>query len=107
MALALNARVPKKKQLRLFVNLVYMGTRAGRRITGFPQAAQQYFGKDFQNLTDQEYLALVAMIVAPAKYSPRTHSGENAIRVARIRGILAGTCKPASRSDVEYIACSQ
>jgi membrane carboxypeptidase/penicillin-binding protein len=106
-ALAFNARVPKDKQLRLFVNLAYMGTRNGRRITGFPQAAQEYFGKDCQNLTDQEYLALVAAIVAPAKYSPATHPGENAARVARIRGILAGTCKPASHSDVEYIACSQ
>ena len=106
-AMAFNARVSKDRQLRLFVNMAYMGTHNGRRVTGLSQAAQEYFGKDFQNLTDQEYLALVAVIVAPEKYSPAIYPGENENRVARIRRIIAGTCKPASHSDVEYIACAQ
>ena len=106
-AVALNARVSKDQQLRLFVNLAYMGTHNGRDITGFSQAAQEYYGKDFQNLTDQEYLALVAVLVAPAKYSPVTHPGENENRVARIRRIIAGSCKPVNHSDVFYVACAQ
>ena len=106
-AVAFNARVSKERQLRLFVNMAYMGTHNGRRVTGFSQAAQEYFGKDFQNLTDQEYLALVAVIVAPERYSPAIHPSENENRVARIRRIIAGTCKPASHSDVEYMTCAQ
>jgi len=50
-ALAFNARVSKDQQLRLFVTLAYMGIHNGREITGLSQAAQEYFGKDFQNLT--------------------------------------------------------
>jgi membrane carboxypeptidase/penicillin-binding protein len=106
-ALAFNARVPKEKQLQLFVNLAYMGNRDGRRIVGFSQAAQEYFGKDFQNLTDEEYLTLVAMLVAPGKFSPATHLADNRERVMRIRRVLAGTCKPVDHADVEYVACGQ
>jgi len=105
-AVAFDARVSKDQQLRLFVNLAYMGMHNRRGITGFSQAAQEYFGKDFQNLTDQEYLALVALLVAPARYSPATQAGENENRVARIRRVIAGTCKPASHSDVYYMDCS-
>jgi len=38
-ALAFNSRVPKNEQLRLFVNLAYLGTRNGHPIVGFSQAA--------------------------------------------------------------------
>jgi membrane carboxypeptidase/penicillin-binding protein len=107
MALAFNARVPKDEQLRLFVNLAYMGTRNGHSVIGLSQAAREYFGKNFQALTDEEYLALIATIVAPEKYSPASHLAENEYRVMRIRLVLAGTCKPASQSDVEYSGCGQ
>lgn len=107
MAIALNARVSKDEQLRLFVNLASMGRHNGRAINGFSPAAQEYYGKDFQNLTDQEYLSLVAVLVSPATYSPAAHPAENENRVARIQKILAGTCKPVSHSDVFYIACAQ
>jgi membrane peptidoglycan carboxypeptidase len=106
-AVAFNARVSKDEQLRLFVNLAYMGTRNGHPIVGFSQAAQEYFGKDFQNLTDDEYLSLVAVLLAPERYSPITHLTANQERVARIRRLIAGTCKPTGLADVEYVACSQ
>jgi len=106
-ALAFNARVPKEEQLRLFVNLAYMGTRNGHSVIGFSQAAKDYFGKEFQALTDEEYLALVALLVAPERYSPVTHQAESEQRVARLRRVLAGTCKPTSQSDVEYSSCGQ
>ena len=106
-ALAFNARVSKEKQLQLFVNLAYMGTHNGHSVIGLAQAAKEYFGKDFQDLSDNEYLALVALIVAPEKYSPATHLAENEQRVVRIRRVLSGTCKPVSQSDVEYSTCRQ
>jgi membrane peptidoglycan carboxypeptidase len=99
--------VPKDEQLRLFVNLAYMGTSNGHSIVGFSQAAQAYFGKNFQNLTDEEYLSLVAVLVAPERFSPRMHPAENKQRVARIRRLLAGSCAPTGHSDVEYVACAQ
>jgi membrane peptidoglycan carboxypeptidase len=106
-ALAFSARVPKDEQLRLFVNLAYMGTPNGHSIVGFSQAAHEYFGKNFLDLTDEEYLSLVAVIVAPERFSPEMHPAENKQRVTRIRRLLAGSCAPAGHSDVEYVACAQ
>jgi membrane peptidoglycan carboxypeptidase len=106
-AVAFNARVPKDEQLRMFINLAYMGTRNGHHIVGFSQAAQEYFGKDFRTLTDDEYLSLVAVLVAPERYSPAKHPAANQERVARIHRLIAGTCKPTGLADVEYARCSQ
>ena len=106
-ALAFTSRVPKNEQLRLFVNLAYMGTRNGHPIVGFSQAAQEYFGKNFQALTDEEYLSLVAVLVSPERYSPATHLAANQERVTRIHRLIAGTCKPNGLTDVEYVGCSQ
>jgi membrane peptidoglycan carboxypeptidase len=106
-ALAFNLRVPKDEQLRLFANLVYMGNNNHHPVLGFSQAAQEYFGKNFQDLTDDEYLSLVSTMVAPEEYSPRAHRIENKQRVTRIRRLLAGSCAPSGHSDVEYPACAQ
>ncbi|HEX6803858.1 MAG TPA: biosynthetic peptidoglycan transglycosylase [Terriglobales bacterium] len=106
-AVAFNSRVSKDEQLRLFVNLAYMGERNGRPVVGFSQAAQEYFGKNFQALTDEEYLSLVAVLVSPERYSPTTHLAANRERVTRIHRLIAGTCKPNGLTDVEYVGCSQ
>lgn len=84
-----------------------METYNGHSIEGFSQAAQEYFGKSFQELTDEEYLSLVAVIVAPEQFSPKIHPAENKQRVMRIRRLLVGSCVPAGHSDVEYVACAQ
>ena len=106
-AVAFSSRVPKNEQLQLFVNLAYMGTLNGQPIVGFSQAAQEYFGKSFQTLTDKEYLSLVAVLVAPERYSPAIHLTANQERVTRIQRLIAGTCKPNGLTDVEYVGCSQ
>jgi membrane carboxypeptidase/penicillin-binding protein len=106
-AVAFNSRVSKNEQLRLFVNLAYLGTRNGRAIVGFSQAAQEYFGKNFQILTDEEYLSLVAVLVSPQRYSPAIHPAANQERVTRIHRLLAGTCNPNGLTDVEYVGCAQ
>jgi membrane peptidoglycan carboxypeptidase len=105
-AIAFNSRVSKNEQLRLFVNLAYMGTRNGNPIVGFSQAAQVYFGKNFQTLTDEEYLSLVATLLAPERYSP-IQLAANQERVTRIHRLIAGFCKPNGLADVEYVECSQ
>ncbi|HYL93203.1 MAG TPA: biosynthetic peptidoglycan transglycosylase [Alphaproteobacteria bacterium] len=106
-AIAFNARVPKNEQLTLFINTVNLGTVHGRDIKGFSEASETYFKKPTNELTDQEYLSLVAMIVAPSKYNVLTHPTENHERVQRIENLLAGKCKPKGLADIEYSACGQ
>ena len=104
-ALVLNARVDKTTQLRIFVNTIYMGTINGQRISGFSDAARIYYGKNFSELSRDEYLSLVAMIVGPDGFSVRNHPAENMERVGRIKRLLNGECRPISNGDVYYIAC--
>ena len=104
-AIAFNARVSKEEQLRLFVNAVYFGNRDGHDVRGFSSAAEEYLGKPFAQISDEEYLELVAMVVAPDKYNVATHPDLNRNRVLRIKRLLAGTCTPSGVSDVEYSDC--
>lgn len=107
-AIAFDARVSKNEQLRLFVNAVYLGHQQdGHDVRGFSEASVEYFGKPFSQISDEEYLELVAMIVAPDKFSFARHPDRNHERVQRIRRLLAGECEPVSVEDVEYQGCAQ
>ena len=99
--------VPKDEQLRLFVNAVYLGHRNEHEVRGFDNASEVYFGKSFAALRDEEYLELLAMIVAPAKYDLTAHPSENHERVMRIKRLLAGECEPTGVGDVEYSGCAK
>jgi hypothetical protein len=104
-ALAIDARVDKRTQLRIFVNSAYFGTHEGRDVIGFEDAARTYFGKRFGELGDDEYLALIAMLVGPNDYSVAAQPERNRQRVARIKRVLDGSCRPAGYSDVTYEGC--
>lgn len=106
LALVLNLRVDKWAQLDLFVNTVYLGNDSGRTIEGFPAAARAYFNKEFSELTREEYIALVAMIIGPNALSVSHHPEKNAERVRRIERLLRGECQPAGLNDVNYEQCS-
>ena len=104
-ALVLNGRVDKTTQLRIFVNTIYMGTVDERRVSGLSDAARVYYGKDFSELSRDEYLSLVAMIVGPDGFNVRKHPAENAERVGRIKRLLNRECQPVNNGDVYYEAC--
>ncbi len=104
-ALAFNARTDKQTQLRLFLNAAYFGQSSGKEIIGFSAAAQEFFGKEFVALSQDEFLSLTAMLIAPNEYNPRTQPAKNAERVRRIKRLLNGECAPASRDDVSYENC--
>lgn len=95
---ALDPLMPKAEQLRVFINTVYLGPAAH----GFEPAAQQYFHRPFKQLGEDEYLALVAMIIAPDVFDLRNQPERNAERVARIRSLVAGQYTPRGRCDVYY-----
>jgi len=62
--LAVDPLVSKDDQLEAFINTAYLGHVGGAAIRGFSHAAKVYFGKRFNELSDEEYLALVAMLIA-------------------------------------------
>ena len=106
MALVLDARMPKDRQLDYYAGHVYMGTQAGVQVRGLALAALLYAGKPLAALDEHEFVRLVAMIKAPNQYHPQRQPAALAERVARIEALLAGKCRPAGWSDTLYEACT-
>lgn len=97
-AYALDPLMPKEEQLRLFLNTAYLGH--GTR--GFEAAARHYFGKSFKALDEDQYIALVAMVIAPEVFDLQRHPARNAERVARIKQVVSGAYRPRGLLDVYY-----
>ncbi|MEW5912355.1 MAG: biosynthetic peptidoglycan transglycosylase [Thermodesulfobacteriota bacterium] len=94
----LDPLMPKEEQLRLFLNTVYLG----RGARGFAQAARTHFGKPFRELSEDQYIALVAMIIAPQVFDLHKHPARNAERVRRIKRLVSGEYRPRGLMDLYY-----
>lgn len=79
-----------------------MGQRDGKPIYGLEDASDFYFNKKFRDLTENEYLALTAMIRAPITFHYLNKREENDLRVSRIKKYLAGEYVPKDNSDWLY-----
>jgi membrane carboxypeptidase/penicillin-binding protein len=104
-AYVLNPVISKRDQLRLFINKVYLGHVDGQPVNGFAQASRVYFHKEFANLTRDQYIAMVAMIIAPRTVNVLTHPEANAERVRRIINLVDNGYKPNGWSDVWLEGC--
>ena len=101
-AFALDPLVSKDDQLRLFVNICPLGSKDGQAVQGFEDAAQAYYGKAFEDLDEDEYISLVAMLIAPATFNVSQHPDRNAERVARIKQVMSGEYEPKGVFDLYY-----
>ncbi len=99
---AFDPLTPKDTVLKLFVNHAYMGQGNGKAMYGFGNAAEFYFNKKFEELSQSEYLALIAMIRAPDGFHYLNKRQENNLRVARIKKYLSGEYIPQDNSDFLY-----
>jgi membrane peptidoglycan carboxypeptidase len=106
-AVVVDAEIPKDQQLTLFINTASMGPGRSGWITGFPAAAQEFFGKPLRSLDRTQFISLVAMLVAPANLNPRNNPEALAERVRRIDMMLAGQCSPRGFRDVYLEGCAE
>ena len=104
-ALALDRQMSKKEQLDLYLNSAYFGEWDGAALIGFPAAARQLYGQAVQDLSREQFVSLVAMLVGPNHFHPLRNPKAHAQRVARIENLLAGRCHPADWQDVYLEAC--
>lgn len=107
MALVLDARVSKERLLAMYVAGVYMGRHEGRQVRGLEQAARAYLGKPLGALDEDEMAGLVAMIKAPNDFHPVRNPAAYAVRLARVRAVLTGQCRPAGWRDTDYAHCAR
>ena len=99
---ALDPLITKHDQLTLFINYIYLGSVQGKPVYGFAEAAEAYYKKPFNKLSQDEYLSIVAMIIAPMNFNIITHAKANAERTGRIKKVISGEYKPKGLMDLYY-----
>jgi len=100
--LAITPMVSKDEQLTVFINTAYLGSVDGKEVRGFAEASRIYYKKSFKELTETEYLSIVAMLIAPKTFSIKNHSERNLERVELIKKLLKGEYVPTKNSDIFY-----
>jgi monofunctional biosynthetic peptidoglycan transglycosylase len=76
----LEAALPKRRILELYVNIVELGLRT----FGAEAASRRYFGKPASDLSDLEAATLAAVIPSPRLYDPVRHAQRVARRARQI-----------------------
>jgi monofunctional biosynthetic peptidoglycan transglycosylase len=90
--LGIRPGVPKQTQLRIFMNRAHVGSSNGVEVLGSQAAAKAYFGRDLQNLSEREYMALVCMLVAPSTYHVVLQPDASAKRVEKFEQLVSMAC---------------
>ncbi|HKO59036.1 MAG TPA: transglycosylase domain-containing protein [Thermoanaerobaculia bacterium] len=96
MALVLDRRLSKQRQLALFLGGVYLG----RGVYGIPAASRSRFGKEPSQLTHEELVTLTALMIAPN--APPDAVQERAHRIERL---LRNECAPRGLLDTRLEGC--
>ena len=105
-ALGLEQRLSKAQILALWLDTLEIGAGPDGWMTGFFAASDTMFQKAPADLSDREFLLLVAVLIAPGRYDMRAPSGELLERMARIERLIAGQCAPRGNGDVWLEGCA-
>ena len=100
--LVITPAISKDDQLIVFLNSAYLGHIDGKEVRGFSEASRLYYNKSFNELSETEYLSIVAMLIAPKVFNIKTNSKVNLERVNLIKQLLNGKYVPTKNSDVYY-----
>jgi membrane peptidoglycan carboxypeptidase len=74
----------------------------GNGVYGIGDAAQYYYNKTVPDLTEREFISLIACLIDPTGLNAKDHPAENALRVKLIEKLLSGEYKPQGVFDITY-----
>lgn len=99
----LNDMVSKDDQLKLFLNSAYFGLDENKiPISGFAEASRIFFKTELQKLDEEQFISLVATLIAPGVFSPIKNRKMNSDRVEKIKQVLSGRYIPKGLFDLYY-----
>lgn len=104
-AFGLESRLSKDQILALWLETLEMGRGPQGWMKGFFQASETVYAKPPQQLTDEQYFRLLAVLIAPGKYDLLSDDSDLAERVRRISRLVAGACSPVDNGDVWLEGC--
>ncbi len=94
----LNSHLTKEEQLLVFINHVWFA----ENVKGFRNAANHFYHKDISELSEDEFISLMAMPVSPRKYNIVSNPKNNRDRSDRIKKMLSGEYEPKGLFDIYY-----
>ncbi|MBB4856907.1 hypothetical protein HNO88_000204 [Novosphingobium chloroacetimidivorans] len=105
-ARGLEERLSKRQILALWLETVEMGRARDGWMKGFFMASRVIYDRPPAKLTDRQFLRLVAVVIAPTRFTLDAPDPALDERVARIERLLAGTCARTAGSDVWLQGCA-
>lgn len=105
-ALGLEGRLSKSQIIALFLDTAEMGRGPDGWITGFFDASEAVFGRSVAELDDRDFLSLVAVLIAPARFDLTSDDPDLTQRVSRIERLISDSCYPKGLSDVWFDGCA-
>lgn len=104
-ALGLERNLTKDQILALWLDTLEMGRGPDGWMTGFDIASRAIYGRSPKDVSETEFLRLVAVVIAPASFDLQGDDPELDERVERIERLLAGRCAQAGHGDVWLEGC--
>lgn len=97
-----NDLITKDDQLTLFINTMWFGNVNGKSVVGLRSAADAYYNQPVNNLTEDQYISLIAMLVTPRTFHIIEHPEWNRDRTNRIKALIDGKYQPKGLMDQFY-----
>jgi len=105
-AIGLETVLSKNEIFILFLNTAQMGPSPTGWIESFHRASKLYFRKPTSDLNDDEFIELIAVMIAPSELRLDHPNPKREDRVKRIKLLLANQCTPNGHDDVWLEGCS-
>lgn len=106
-ALGLEQRLTKWQIIALFLATVEMGRGPNGWITGFHAASDEVFDRPVADLGERQFLTLVAVMIAPARFDLQAQDhADLAERIRRIERLIARQYLPLGNGDTLLEGCA-
>jgi len=94
--------ISKEDQITIFLNSMYFGMINNVPQIGLQNAAIGFFQKDAKDLSKDEFISIIAIIVSPNTFNLRDHPAWNKLRSDRIKKLESGEYSPKHLMDQYY-----
>jgi monofunctional biosynthetic peptidoglycan transglycosylase len=105
-AMGLESKLSKSQIIALALDEVEMGRGPTGWMKGFYSASNIIFARSPDQLTDPEFLSLVAVPIAPRNFDLMNGNVALKTRVGRIQRLVQGECEPSGVGDVWLEGCA-
>lgn len=105
-ALGLEHELSKEQIMALWLDTLEMGRGPDGWVTGFHRMSEAVYGAPPRAVEDDQYISLLAVLIAPGRYRIGTEDAALADRMERIGRLVSGECAPNDNSDVWLEGCS-